>query len=98
MRNPIILTFAFTSMLLAQTKPSVIGKGWGLDHVIVAAPNADAVSSAFSTALGFTVLSGNTFPEQGLQQAGVRLPPTYVEFLSPYQEPTGGTLLDGFSQ
>jgi hypothetical protein len=37
--------------------------------------------------LGFTVFPGTKFPEEGLQQAIVRLPPAYLEFVWPYQEP-----------
>lgn len=42
--------------------PSVIGDGWGLDHVILVVPNAGAVKDVFATKLGFTPFDGNNSP------------------------------------
>ncbi len=73
--------------LTAQSDPSVIGSGWGLDHIIIALPNPGAVKEVFAAKLGFTPFGGNKFPSQGLDQAIVALPPAYVELLWPYQKP-----------
>jgi hypothetical protein len=78
----------FVPALTAQSNPSVIGSGWGLDHVIIALPNPGAVKDVFAAKLGFTPFDGNKFPAQGLDQAIVQLPPAYVELLWPYQKPT----------
>jgi hypothetical protein len=70
----------------APVTPSVIGNGWGLDHVILAMPSADVVKDVFFSKLGFTTIPGNKFPTQGLQQAIIRLPPAYLEFQWMYQD------------
>jgi hypothetical protein len=88
MKTCFALVLGFLQTLTAQTNPSVVGSGWGLDHVIIALPNPSAVKDVFGTKLGFTPFGGNKFPGLGLEQALIRLPPAYVELLWPYQKPT----------
>jgi Glyoxalase-like domain len=80
--------FLVAAYSVAQNRPSVIGEGWGLDHIIFGMPNAETVEDIFGTKLGFSPVPGNRFPGQGLEQAIVSLPPAYLEFLWPYQKPT----------
>ncbi len=87
MRAYLALFLILVPALTAQSNPSVIGNGWGLDHVIVALPNPSAVKEVFAAKLGFATFGGNKFPAQGLDQAIIALPPAYVELLWPYQKP-----------
>src|SRR5580658_7924081 len=86
MRTYLALLLIFVPALTAQSNPSVVGNGWGLDHVIIGLPNP-AVKDVFAANLGFTPFDGNKFPAQGLAQAIIALPPAYVELLWPYQKP-----------
>jgi Glyoxalase-like domain len=88
MKSCIVLMVAVAGTLAAQSTPSVIGNGWGLDHVIVALSNPEVVKDVFGAKLGFTPLVGTKFPADGLEQATIALPPAYIEFMCPYQEPT----------
>ena len=88
MKGLIVLLLAAAGTLAAQSNPSVIGNGWGLDHVIVGLPNSDFVKDVFAAKLGFTPLPGHKATAEGLEQASIALPPTYVELLWPYQKPT----------
>jgi Glyoxalase-like domain len=88
MKNWFVLLVAVAGTLTAQCTPSVIGDGWGLDHVIVGLPNLEAVKDVFEARLGFTPLIGTKFPADGLEQATIALPPAYVELFWPYQELT----------
>jgi hypothetical protein len=86
MRACLALCLTVVPALTAQINPSVIGSGWGLDHVIVAVPDPGAVKDVFGAKLGFTPFAGNKFPSAGLDQAIIGLPPAYVELLWPYEE------------
>jgi hypothetical protein len=83
------LLLAAASTLFGQREPSIIGDGWGLDHVLVMLPDASVLKDVFQAKLGFSPeVSGEKFPEDGLEHAIIWLPPTNVELLWPYQEPT----------
>jgi hypothetical protein len=88
MKSCFVLLVAVAGTLAAQSNPSVIGNGWGLDHVIVGLPNPEVIKDVFGAKLGFTPLAGTKFPADGLEQATIALPPAYVELFWPYQEPT----------
>jgi Glyoxalase-like domain len=91
MRNCIVLLVALAGTLTAQSPPSAIGNGWGLDHVIVGLPGPEAVKEVFAAKLGFTPFTGIKFPSQGLERAVIPLPPqASVELLWPYQEAAPG--------
>jgi hypothetical protein len=62
----------------------LIGNGWGLDHVIVAQRNADEAKQTFGAKLGFSIASGNKFPDQGVENGPVLLPPAYLELVWVY--------------
>ena len=70
-----------------QSHPSIIGDGIGLDHIMIGLPGSSQAPDIFGKALGFSVLPGNTFPEEGLQQAVILFPPAYVELLWQYKKP-----------
>ena len=75
-------------LLAAQSDSSVLGAGWGLDHVLIGLPSLETAKDIFGAKLGFSVRPGNQFPEQGLAHAIMRLPPAYIEVLWPYQKPS----------
>jgi hypothetical protein len=62
----VLLAAAVAGTIQAQSAGSVIGSGWGLDHVIVTMPNANAAKEIFGAKLGFSVITGTRFPGQGL--------------------------------
>jgi Glyoxalase-like domain len=85
----LLLLLALAGRLGALSRASVIGNGWGLDHVIVGAASVEVVKDLFGSELGFTPLRGNKNPVAGLDQAIIPLPdgaPAYVELVWPYQE------------
>jgi hypothetical protein len=88
MRACLALLLISVPALTAQTDSSVIGTGWGLDHVLILLPDPGFVKEVFATKLRFTPLGGTKFPAQGLDQAIIGLPPAYVELLWRYQKPT----------
>jgi hypothetical protein len=79
--------------LAAQTYPSVIGEGIGLDHLMVGLTGSSQAQEVFGKGLGFSVIPGNTFPKDGLQQAVMLFPPAYVEVLWLYKKPEGPTAI-----
>jgi hypothetical protein len=86
-KSYVAFLFGAAGFLAAQSNHSVIGEGWGLDHVIIGLTSPDAVTDVFNTKLGFAPLLGNKFPARGQQQAIISLPPAYVELLWQYQKP-----------
>jgi hypothetical protein len=85
-------TFLFLGALealSAQSYPSVIGNGTGLDHLIIGLGGSAVAQEIFGKALGFSALPGITFPQDSLQQALIYFPPAYVELLWPYKKPEG---------
>jgi hypothetical protein len=88
MKNCIVLLLAVAATLAAALgNPTVIGNGWGLDHVIVGVSNPEVAKQIFGTKLGFTPFTGSKFPAEGLDQAIIELSPAYIELLWPYREP-----------
>ena len=84
-----VLCLAAAETPAADRPSSVLGDGWGLDHVILGLADPHAVKDVFAAELGFTPHAGIKFPGLGLDQATISLPPTYLELLWVYQEPTG---------
>jgi glyoxalase-like protein len=83
------LTLFVVSAAQAQRVPtSVLGKGWGLDHILIGLSDPAVAKETFGTKLGFSVVHGTRFPAPGLEQAIIQLPPAYIELLWPYQKPT----------
>ena len=48
-KHCVVFLLAAVGTLTAQTHPSVIGNGWGLDHVIVGAASPEVVKDVFKT-------------------------------------------------
>jgi hypothetical protein len=72
----------------AQGPTSVIGNGWGLDHVIVAVSNPDVVKQVFVEKLGFSPMTRGQNPSNGIENTFIILPPApYIELTWPYQAP-----------
>ncbi len=63
---------------------SFIGKGWGLDHVIVVQRSSGEARQTFGAKLGFSIVPGNQFPDQGLENGPILLPPAYLELMWVY--------------
>jgi hypothetical protein len=93
-KSYIAFLFGGAGILAAQSNHSVIGEGWGLDHVIIGLTSPDAVKDIFNAKLGFAAIPGNKFPAAGLQQAIIRLPPAYLELMWFYQKPADDSGLD----
>jgi hypothetical protein len=74
------LVLAWCAAAQTPSQP-LIGKGWGLDHVIVAQRSAAAARETHAIRLGFSVVSGNRFPDLGLENGLILLPPAYLELL-----------------
>ena len=79
--------FSAAGAFAFQNHPSVIGDGIGLDHIMIGLPGSTQAQDVFGKELGFSVLPGNTFPEESLQQSIVAFPPAYVELLWQYKKP-----------
>jgi hypothetical protein len=79
--------FMAATVVPANQTPTVIGNGWGLDHVVIGVSNSENANRVYSAALGFTPFAGNKLVSEGLDQAIIELPPGYVELLWPYREP-----------
>lgn len=76
-----ILAFASLSPLtLAEGSESILGSGWGLDHIEVAVTDPKTASDTYATSLGFT-LSQPVAASAGVEHSGIFLEPAYVEFL-----------------
>jgi len=74
------------SLAAAQNPSSVIGNGWGLDHVIVAVQDSNAVEHIFAHELGFSPIALGQNPSNGIANAAVFLPPAaYIELQWPYR-------------
>jgi hypothetical protein len=85
MHKLIACSLLLAGMLHAQSAPqSLIGKGWGLDHVIVFQASPNGARQTFAEKLGFSIVSGNKFPDQGLENGPVLLPPAYLELMWAY--------------
>jgi len=88
LKNCFAVLLGAAGLLAAQSDSSVLGAGWGLDHILIGLPGLDTAKDIFGAKLGFSVRPGNQFPEQGLAHAIMRLPPAYIEVLWPYQKPS----------
>lgn len=67
----------------AETNPSIIGDGWGLDHFMIALADPVLVKSTYAEKLGFTVLRGAKRPG-GHENANIVLAPAYIELIFLY--------------
>jgi len=67
----------------AETNPSIIGDGWGLDHFMIALADPVLVKSTYAEKLGFTVLRGAKRPG-GHENATIVLAPAYIELIFLY--------------
>jgi len=80
--------FVAATAVAVNESPTVVGNGWGLDHVIIAVSNSEIANRTYAGKLGFTPFVGNKFVSEGLDQAIIELPPAhYLELLWPYREP-----------
>jgi catechol 2,3-dioxygenase-like lactoylglutathione lyase family enzyme len=76
-----MLAFASLSPLtLAEGNESILGSGWGLDHIEVAVTDPKTASDLYATILGFT-LSQAVAARAGVEHSAIFLEPAYVEFL-----------------
>lgn len=84
-----LVLFSAAEAFAFQSHQSVIGDGIGLDHIMIGLPGNTQAEDVFAKRLGFSVLPGNTFPEDSIQQAIIPFPPAYVELLWQYKKPDG---------
>ncbi len=66
-----VLSLAAAQTPAADHPSSVLGDGWGLDHVLVGLADPRAVKDVFAAKLGFTPHAGIKFPGLGLER-GIR--------------------------
>jgi catechol 2,3-dioxygenase-like lactoylglutathione lyase family enzyme len=76
-----LIAFATAAPLaFSQEETSILGTGWGLDHIEIAVRSGEAARETYFGKLGFTVSPGaNSGP--GRQHSGIYFGPPYVEFL-----------------
>ena len=79
--------FMAARVVTANESPTVIGNGWGLDHVVIGVSNSEIANRIYKAKLGFTPFAGNKLASEGLDQAIIELPPGYLELLWPFREP-----------
>jgi hypothetical protein len=90
MKSCLAVLLAAVATAASASLPSIIGDGWGLDHVLVGVPGSDVARDVFEARLGFSVIAVSRFPVAGLEHAIVPFPPAaYVELFWAYQAPTG---------
>jgi hypothetical protein len=65
---------------VAEGNESILGSGWGLDHIEVAVADPNAARDMFVTNLGFS-FSPPTASGSGVEHSVIRLVPAYIEFL-----------------
>ena len=82
-----LVLFSTAEAFAFQGHPSIVGDGIGLDQIMIGLPGDIQAEDVFGKRLGFSVLPGNTFPEDSLQQAVIPFPPAYVELLWQYKKP-----------
>lgn len=83
----LLWVFIAATVVNANENPTVVGNGWGLDHVIISVSNSEAANRIYADKLGFTPFVGNKLVSEGLDQAIIELPPGYLELLWPFREP-----------
>jgi hypothetical protein len=89
MKSCLALLLTAVAAAASASPPSVIGDGWGLDHVIIGVPSSVVAKDVFETKLGFSVIAPSKLPDEGLEHAFVPLPPAaYLELSWPYQQST----------
>lgn len=68
----------------AQNPPHpLLGTGWGLDHMTVMQRSAEDARQSFSK-LGFSIRLGTKFPDTGVENSTIPLPPGYLELMWVY--------------
>jgi catechol 2,3-dioxygenase-like lactoylglutathione lyase family enzyme len=65
---------------VADGNESILGNGWGLDHIEVAVADPKSASDMYATKLGFSVSPGVAMAP-GVEHSAIWLVPAYVEFL-----------------
>src|SRR5580658_7824991 len=83
----------FTALVISAAHPqslpkSILGEGWGLDHIVIGLSDPLVAKDTFGAKLGFSVLPGIKFPADGLQNATIAMLPAYIELIWPYQTST----------
>jgi catechol 2,3-dioxygenase-like lactoylglutathione lyase family enzyme len=79
-RRELFAIASLAPLAAAEENESVLGGGWGLDHIEVAVTDPKAARDMYVTNLGFT-LSQATAARVGVEHSAIFLEPAYVEFL-----------------
>ncbi len=82
-RRELLALTAVLPLAEAEPKPSIIGKGWGLDHFIITLADSAFPKELYREKLGFTVLPGAKRPT-GDENAVILLDPAYIELIFLY--------------
>lgn len=96
MKSCVLLLTVVCGTAAVQSPPSIIGSGWGLDHVIVAVQGPEVVKDVLESKLGFSAITHGKSPSVGLENTIIFLPPApYIELVWPYQDPAPDARLVG---
>jgi hypothetical protein len=79
-RRELFAIASLAPVAIAEANESILGSGWGLDHIEVAVAGPRAARDVYATNLGFTV-SQAVAVEPGVEHSAIFLKPAYVEFL-----------------
>jgi catechol 2,3-dioxygenase-like lactoylglutathione lyase family enzyme len=79
-RRELLAIASFAPLGVAEGDQSVLGSGWGLDHIEVAVTDPETAKDVYVTNLGFT-LSQAVAAAAGVEHSAIFLEPAYVEFL-----------------
>jgi hypothetical protein len=88
MKSCVLLLTVVAGTATVQGPPTIIGSGWGLDHVIVGVKGPEVVKDVLESKLGFSAISRGKSPSSGVENTIIPLPPApYIEIVWPYQDP-----------
>jgi hypothetical protein len=79
-RRELLVLGTTAPILFADNEKSIIGAGWGLDHIEIALSSGEAARETYSKKLGFTVAPDSS-AGLGVQHSGIFLGGPYIEFL-----------------
>ncbi len=79
-RRELIALATVSPFAFAEDAESILGTGWGLDHIEIAVSSGEAAKETYFQNLGFSMPTGAS-AAVGVQHSGVFFVPTYLEFL-----------------
>jgi catechol 2,3-dioxygenase-like lactoylglutathione lyase family enzyme len=79
-RRELLAIASFVPLAAAEGDESILGSGWGLDHIEVALTDPKTARDVYVTNLGFT-LNQAAAAGAGVEHSAIFLEPAYVEFL-----------------